>query len=115
MALTLTFTYPPQVNNMFTVARGRKIKSAAYRSWMDLNAALSKRQRFSAIAGPYRMTMLATAPDKRRRDLDNIIKPVGDLLQTIGAVADDCNMRELRAAWVEGAGAGITVTLEPMS
>lgn len=114
MTTTLTFTYPPSANRMWRNYRGRTVKSEEYEAWLNLNAALSLRERFKRIAGPYALTILATAPDKRRRDLDNLAKPTGDLLQFICAVSDDCNMRKLHMEWIYGKGAGVTVTIEPM-
>ncbi len=110
MSLTLTFTYPPSANRIWRNVKGRTIKSAEYRDWLMLNSSVS----LSPLEGAYRLTILATAPDKRKRDLGNLEKPVSDLLQHIGAVSDDCNAKEIRLAWVEGPGAGVTVTVEPI-
>lgn len=113
-AITLTFTFPPSANAIWRNFGGRTIKSAAYRAWLDLNKDLAIGQRFKPIDGPYVLTLLAHAPDRRKRDLGNLEKPVSDLLQQIGAVTDDCNAKEIRLAWVEGPGSGVTVTVEPI-
>jgi crossover junction endodeoxyribonuclease RusA len=113
--ITLTFTYPPSANRMWRNFRGRTVKSQEYGDWLDLNTVLTLQERFKEVKGHFRLTILAKAPDKRRRDLDNLAKPIGDLLQRVAAISDDCNCRELRMAWIEGPGAGVTVTVEPLT
>lgn len=117
-AFTVTLTYPPSNNRLWRYVGARPIKSAEYRQWIALNKGEYLRQasggRCRQISGHYRLTILATAPDSRRRDLANLEKAVSDLLQNVGAVVDDSNCRELRMAWVDGPGAGVTCTLEPI-
>lgn len=112
--ISLTLTFPPSVNRIWRNFGGRTIKSAEYRNWIELNDALLMAERFKTVRGPYKLTILASAPDKRRRDLANLEKATSDFLQHIGAVEDDCNCRELRMAWVDTPGAGITVNIEPL-
>lgn len=54
----------------------------------------------------------AVRPDKRHRDLDNLLKSSSDLLQHIGIVENDSLCQQISARWVS-AGEGITVTVEP--
>ena len=49
--------------------------------------------------GPIKMQLRAKAPDRRKRDIDNIVKPVGDLLEHFGAVTDDSLIQHLDVAW----------------
>jgi Holliday junction resolvase RusA-like endonuclease len=51
------------------------------------------------------------APDKRRRDLGNLEKPISDLLQSLGVIDDDSNARAINLQWVD-AGEPITITVE---
>lgn len=48
---------------------------------------------------PVGMTIRACPPDKRRRDLDNIVKPLGDLLEHSGVLKNDSLIHELGACW----------------
>lgn len=54
-------------------------------------------------------------PDKRRRDVDNLNKSLGDALQHCGLIADDCLIRDWRI-WAAGykPGGEIVVTLEAL-
>lgn len=117
--ITVTLTYPPSANKLWRNIAGKTLKSGEYRAWIHLNDGLYLQQSagrgWRQITGPYRLTIIATAPDKRRRDLANLEKATSDFLQHAGAVSDDCNCHELHMAWKEGHGAGVTCTIEPLS
>jgi Holliday junction resolvase RusA-like endonuclease len=72
---------------------------------------LVKAQRPATVHGPYRLSIRAVAPDQRRRDIDNLIKPANDLLQFVGVIDDDCECRSVTAEWVSD-GAAFLVHLE---
>jgi len=102
--MRLTLGYPPQANHMFTVARGRKIKSGKYRDWLDeqgwdianqMNLSGAKR-----LDGKLHVRFRVERPDRRRRDIDNLAKPMLDLLVKAGAIADDSNTESLFLMWV---------------
>lgn len=79
-----------------------------------LAAVEARKQGFEPISGPYKLAIQYARPDKRRRDIDNVIKPISDLMVQIGAVSDDCQMREVSACWVD-AGRNVLVRIEPLS
>ncbi|MCA6304111.1 MAG: RusA family crossover junction endodeoxyribonuclease [Phenylobacterium sp.] len=93
--------YPPSVNRNLRTVGGRPILSAPYRAWRTEAEAAIKAQGAQPIAGRYDLTIWATAPDKRRRDLDNLIKPISDALVRAGVVVDDSLMRALSIRWTE--------------
>lgn len=52
-----------------------------------------------SIKGKYKLTLLAVRPDKRKRDLDNLIKAASDALVTAKVIEDhNCDWLEIR--WV---------------
>lgn len=73
---------------------------------------MAKAQKPKPVIGAYKLTIQARRPDKRRRDLDNLIKPVSDLLADIGVIADDCHCEMITARWVTS-GKPFTVRVEP--
>lgn len=82
--------WPPTVNHYYTVARGRKILSERGRSYKKECAYLMAGQRVSRLTeGPFQVGILAFPPDNRRRDLDNLFKPILDSLTEYGAITDD--------------------------
>lgn len=108
----LMLTYPPSANRLWRNYRGVTCKSDEYKSWLSLNAGLQAKHWHRNIAGPYRLTIAATPPDRRARDLDNLAKPIGDFLQSIRLVANDKHMRELVMAWASDGEPGVTCTIE---
>jgi crossover junction endodeoxyribonuclease RusA len=87
-------------------------KTDAYTAWLTLAASEARKQKPAAINGPYHLSLRMVRPDKRRRDLDNLIKPTSDLLVCIGVIEDDCHCEMLTARWVT-AGEGLYVRVQP--
>jgi Holliday junction resolvase RusA-like endonuclease len=57
--------------------------------------------------------MLVVAPDRRHRDLDNLLKASLDALASAGVVENDCYCRWIEARWVEDS-APCTLILEQL-
>lgn len=110
--IELWLPYPPSANNLWRSAKGRTYRSRAYVDWLTEAGLLAKSQRAGSITGPYKLSVTAARPDKRKRDLDNILKPISDLLKSIGAIEDDNLCEMLTARWVT-TGDGVAVRLEP--
>jgi len=87
-------------------------KSNAYVAWLMLAGVEARRQKPSRISGPYHLIIQAARPDKRRRDLDNLLKPISDLLVSVGVIRDDCECEMISARWVT-VGEGVTIRIEP--
>lgn len=118
-AIHLTISYPPTSNHNTTVAEGRRISSAKYRSWRKLaewEAKLSAAGR--RIEGPYHITYVAQRPDRRRRDVENLPKSLSDAIQAAGVIRDDADCERSTVEW---SAAGPTkdpkvfVLIEPIS
>ena len=62
-------------------------KSDRYAAWLTEASWEAKRQRPAHIAGPYVLSVEAARPDRRARDIDNILKAVSDLLEGVGKSA----------------------------
>lgn len=111
----LTLPYPPSANALWRAVAGRNIASTAYRSWKREALTLLMLQRPRTVVGPYRLTIVATRPDRRRRDLGNIEKACSDLLQAGGVINDDCDATSIWLRWSDSApdkSAGVRVTVE---
>jgi crossover junction endodeoxyribonuclease RusA len=52
------------------------------------------------IKGRYKAVFQFVRPDKRRRDLDNLLKAAMDVIVTARIVEDDCLCEWLEARWV---------------
>lgn len=112
MVITLRLPYPPSANRLWTRAKKGMRRTDEYLAWLAEAGWEAKAQGVGSIQGPYRISIHAVRPDNRQRDLDNIIKPIQDVLQHISVVRNDCECEMLSARWVSS-GDPITVILEP--
>lgn len=102
--------WPPTVNNYYTVTqgpgKGRKILSKRGKAWKEEQVIQLRIQGIPEFeAGKFGVYITACPPDKRRRDLDNILKPTLDVLVEFGAIPDDSHIDELtvrRAEKIDG-------------
>lgn len=92
-SLTVELPYPPSLNHLRSVVRGRLITTAAGRAYRDRVAALLFPCK--PLSGDLRVEIDAYPPDRRRRDLDNLLKILLDSCQRGGAFMDDSQIAEL--------------------
>jgi len=96
--INIRLPYPPTANHLHTIARGRKILSATGKSYYKMVAVevLSQLKRVPAMSGRLSVKIIATMPDKRRRDLDNILKAALDGMKYAGVYEDDSQIDDLQ-------------------
>ena len=102
--IVLNLPIPPSTNNLFVSSRrGYRFKSRRYNAWLTEAGWILKVQRAGRIAGPVQVVIRAT-PKRRRRDADNLIKPLLDLLVSARVIeGDDWRVvRSVTAAWCDG-------------
>ena len=89
--MTLTLPYPPSVNHYWRRVGPRTLISREGRTFRKNVCALlgGGGPRKPPSGGRIALAMDAFPPDRRRRDLDNIQKPVLDALEHAGIYADD--------------------------
>jgi crossover junction endodeoxyribonuclease RusA len=87
----LTLPWPPSINHYWRHFRGRTVISQEGRTFRTNVCALlaGGGPRKPPAGGRIALTLDAFPPDRRRRDLDNIQKPVLDALQHAGVYLDD--------------------------
>ena len=81
--------YPPTVNHYYTVVRGRKILSKKGRAFKATAMAYMLEQRCGKAKGRLEVKIDLFPPDNRRRDLDNTLKPILDVLSTSASACFD--------------------------
>lgn len=99
----LALPYPPSLNDIFRQFNGSHL-SEKYRLWRDEAGWRLKEQRPARLSGPVAVSVALVAPDKRRRDLDNVgFKAVIDLMVKHEIIeADDSRIvRRIEAEWLE--------------
>ncbi len=112
----ITLPYPPTTNNLYVNIGDRRVKSRGYRAWLSSAGWELKAQRPAPVKGRYILTIIADAPDKRARDIDNLIKPVSDLLKACGVIEDDHMAKSVMATWSDvpaAKGSTVRVRVEP--
>lgn len=92
----IDLTLPPSANQRlipYVINMTRRIigikDSPKYREWMELEARIIKNEIQAPYAEPVYVYMEITFPDRRKRDLDNMAKPVCDVLKLAGIYDDD--------------------------
>lgn len=92
----IDLTLPPSANQRlipYVINMTRRIigikDSPKYREWMEFEARKIKNEIQAPYAEPVYVYMEITFPDRRKRDLDNMAKPVCDVLKFAGIYDDD--------------------------
>ena len=90
---------PPTVNHMHINARGRRFRSQECIDYQDYVIAEISRYRTGEwpFSGRVSLTLIFTAPNKRRWDIDNRVKSIQDCLAMAGIIKDDSQIDSL---WV---------------
>lgn len=115
-ARPIILPFPPSANSLWRNVDSKTLVSRQYRAWKKTAGLLLMAQRPAKVLGPYVMTLVATRPDRRRRDLANLEKACSDLLQACGVIRDDCDCQSLRLSWSASEPdpkAGVQIVLEP--
>lgn len=89
---------PPSLNNAYSNRLKGRTKTAAYKQWIDAAGMELNIQRIRPITGPY-MLRIEIGRSLTRADIDNLIKPIADLLVKMGATDDDRCMEGVSIAF----------------
>jgi crossover junction endodeoxyribonuclease RusA len=108
--LSFALPYPPSVNHYWRMFRGRMVVSIAGRRYRHAVAASAASSKVAGLrlSGRLSVVLRVSPPDKRRRDLDNVLKALLDGLQAAAVYEDDAQVDELRVLreGVDPSGAG---------
>jgi len=100
LMVSVTLPYPPNANHMWRHVGKKVLRSREYEAWRaHAGLIIRSETKGGVLEGPYAMTAMVGRPDRRRRDLDNLLKPIGDVLVLAGAVEDDCFCQRIDASW----------------
>ena len=77
------------------------VKTKEYRTWQDVNAWIIRQQiGMEQIKGQFEVRFQYERPDRRRRDLDNLLKASLDCIVNAGVIIDDHLCQKLTAEWI---------------
>ncbi len=102
-AISLHLPHPVSVNSAYrNVLRVGRVKTLAYKQWLAEAQAWTFEQKVRGrIEGPYAIHVEIDRPDKRRRDLSNLIKTLEDFCVSMGYVEDDSLCERIKMAWTD--------------
>lgn len=110
-SVVLTLPFPPSVNNLFFNVAGRgRVPTPRYAEWLNEAAWIIAEARPGRVGGRFEAHLLVGRPDNRRRDLDNLFKPVLDCAVKNRLVTDDSLAEKITAQWSDEI-RGVVLTL----
>ena len=97
--LMLELPWPPSINHYWRRVGAKTLISREGRRFREEVVGRISQLKVKAISGPVRVQILACRPDRRRRDIDNILKSLLDALDHAGAYEDDSQIWKLSVEW----------------
>lgn len=95
--MIIKLPFPPTVNTYYRNVNGRTLISRRGREFRKLIQVLAMVERWPQFGKQrIRVTITANPPDRRRRDLDNLLKSTFDSLTHAGVWHDDCQIDDFR-------------------
>ena len=91
--------FPPSVNHYWRHVGSRTLISQKGRAYRDGVIHDVEELGLRAITGPIRLEVMVTRPDRRRRDVDNLLKSLLDALDHADVYEDDSQIQDLRITW----------------
>jgi len=106
--VTVQLTIPPSVNSCWANVAGKgRVRSTAYRRWSKLAMQELQEQQAGRVAGKFCVVITAKRT-KRKRDIDNLVKPILDLLAGV-VTADDSECERVSAGWTDEGPEGVRI------
>lgn len=111
--MEVTLPWPPSVNTYWRMFQNRMIISQAGRQYRTAVAEQILIQRGAKhFTASLKVEIEAWRPDRRKRDLDNLLKAVLDSLAHAGVFEDDSQIVDLRIYWASQIGGMLKVNIE---
>jgi len=99
-AVTIDLPFPPSVNRLWRSTKsGKHYRSPRYQTWFQAAGIEINRQRPGKVLGQFSVLLQLGRPDRRGRDLDNLMKPVLDILEHYGVIENDNLAQHVAIHW----------------
>lgn len=99
-AVIITMAKPPSTNKLWRIAGGKRVRSEEYATWRNAAGWEVKRQHAGRPPVACRYNLEIQVPISRR-DTDNWVKPISDILETCGVITNDGNAHEVKITPME--------------
>jgi len=100
--IELTLPWPPSVNHYWVHTRTVAFISAKGKEYRKAVSAIVAQNHTVIRDKPIKVDIIAYRPDRRLRDLDNLLKAPLDALTNAQVWTDDSLIRDLRIRWGVG-------------
>ncbi len=111
--MVITLPYPPSTNRLWRYTQRGVYRTAKYMEYIAECQGFYMHQGASLDA-PVKVSIRACPPDKRIRDLDNLLKSLLDVCVKLGCLTDDKWIHDLSIRWDRSIEVGVEVTMELM-
>ena len=113
--IEITLPWPPTVNTYWRHYKGRIIISARGREYREaVGDQMTLQKMVKHFKGQLKVEIEAFRPDKRRRDLDNLLKATLDGLAHAGVYEDDSQIVDLHIYWAKDIGGMLKIKIEEL-
>lgn len=109
--IKFTLPFPPSVNTYWRMFRNRMIISAKGREYRKAVQDIVASELVIVRHKPLRVEIVAYRPDRRKRDLDNLLKAPLDAMTHCKVWDDDSQIHELTIKWGEGIMGMLTIKI----
>lgn len=93
--IELELPYPPSTNHYYRRVGPRTLISREGRRFRERVCSMLRASGVRPLAGRLRVEIDVNPPDRRRRDLDNLLKSLLDAIQHGGVYGDDSQIESL--------------------
>ncbi len=111
-AFSVRLPYPPSVNHLWRRVGNKTLLSAEGRAYRERVGTLVRLQGQEVPLPPHAVAIRATVPDRRRRDIDNILKALIDPVYAAIGVDDSVIVRlEIEKCGPDAEGPRVVLTI----
>lgn len=100
--IRLVLPFPPSANVYWRKVGGKMLVSKAaksYRQQVGIIVRTSVEAKIRPITTAVKVSIVANPPNRRKRDIDNLLKATLDAMELAGLYVNDCQVHELTIRW----------------
>lgn len=87
--------YPPSVNHYYILVNNRKVLGKRGREYREEVERIVSQTKCKTLEGRLSVSIRAHMPDRRKRDIDNVLKCLLDSMEKAGVFLDDSQIDRL--------------------